>query len=75
MTYRGKVKGGVVVLEDNARLPDGASVRVDLLDEQAGDENGPSLFERLEPVIGKAKGLPPDAASNVDRDLYGRTRP
>ena len=64
-----------MVLEEFAKLQVGASVRVDLLDEQASDEQGPSLFDRLEPVIGKAKGLPPDAASNVDRALYGRSRP
>jgi hypothetical protein len=69
MSYRGTVKGGVVILEGDVRLPDGATVQVDLLN--TSDENGPSLFERLQSVIGKATGLPADAASNIDRDLYG----
>jgi hypothetical protein len=28
------------------------------------------LYDRLKPVIGAAKGLPPDAALNVDHYLY-----
>ena len=74
MTYRGKVKGGVVVLEGDVKLPDGATVEVSL-PEESGDEDSPALLKRLEPVIGKAKGLPPDAARNIDRDLYGRSEP
>jgi len=70
MTYKGKVKGGVVVLDGNVRLPDGITVEVDL-PEQDADESAPTLFERLKPVTGKAKGLPPDASRNTDRDLYG----
>ena len=70
MTYKGRVKDGVVVLEGNVKLPDGAVVHVDL-PEQPGDENGSTLLERLEPVVGKAKGLPADASRNIDRDLYG----
>lgn len=62
MTYKGKVKGGVVVLEGNVKLPDGVTVDVDV-PEPAGDENAPTLFERLKPVIGKAEGLPADAAA------------
>ena len=70
MSYKGIVRGDVVVLEGSVKLPDGASVRVDLVD-PADEAEGPSLLERLGTVIGKAKGLPADAARNVDRDLYG----
>jgi hypothetical protein len=56
MTYRGKVKSGVVVLDGGVRLPDGATVQVDLL-VKPDDENGPSLLDRLKPVVGKATGL------------------
>ena len=38
MTYRGKVKSGVVVLEGNAQIPDGTEVRVEPLLQEAGDE-------------------------------------
>jgi len=72
MRYKGTVKNGVIVLDDDVRLPDGAVVEVDLAhaprDEDAGDRR-PTLYERLRPVIGAAKGLPPDASANVDRDV------
>jgi hypothetical protein len=74
MTYTGKVKGGVVVIEGDVKLPDGAMVQVSLLDYGA-DDHGPSLLESLESVVGKAKGLPADAARSIDRDLYGVDRP
>ena len=35
------------------------------------DDDGPTLFERLEPFIGKLQGLPPDASVNLDHYLYG----
>jgi hypothetical protein len=70
MTYKGKVKGGVVVLEPGARLDEGAEVVV----EQVESVPAISLADRLRPVIGKAKGLPADAARNIDRDLYGQIR-
>jgi len=35
---------------------------------------GQSLYERLRPVIGAAKCLPPDASVNVDHYLYGHPR-
>jgi len=40
----------------------------------AGVEPPRSLYERLKPVIGMAKGLPPDAAQNVDHYLYGHPK-
>ena len=74
MTYKGKVKGSIVVLEENVKLPDGATVEVSLR-EQTDDTDAPTLLERLKPVVGKAKGLPPDASRNIDRDLYGQDQP
>ena len=77
MTYRGVVKDGVVVLEGDVKLPDGAKVDVSLpalQDPVSGDENGPTLYDRLKPVIGKAKGLPADASRNVDHYLYGHPK-
>ena len=35
------------------------------------DKLPPTLYERLKPFIGKAKGLPPDASINHDHYLYG----
>jgi hypothetical protein len=75
MTYRGRVKNGAVVLDSKAHLPEGAEVVVELVAAQAEvaklDGRGPTLAERLKNVIGKAKGLPPDASINMDHYLYG----
>jgi hypothetical protein len=70
MTYRGHVENGIVVLDDPVALPEGAPVQVDLV----GEEAGATLYERLKSVIGKAQGLPPDAALNVDHYLYGQPK-
>jgi len=74
MVYRGHVKDGVVVLDGWVKLPEGAEVKVHLLTEapgEAADEEIPTLYERLEPFVGKAPGLPPDASVNLDHYLYG----
>jgi len=61
-----------VVLEGRVELPEGTEVEVNLPD--PADEDATSLYERLEPVIGAAKGLPPDASKNVDHYLYGHPK-
>jgi len=77
MTYKGHIENGVVVLDVPADLPDGTAVSV----QPAGKartgkarSQPPTLYERLKPVIGKAKGLPPDAALNHDHYLHGLPR-
>jgi len=74
MPYRGHIENGVVVLDESADIPDGTvvSVAVAVEQETVGDDNtGPTLAERLARVIGRAKGLPPDASLNHDYYLYG----
>ncbi|NQU22381.1 MAG: hypothetical protein HQ567_13970 [Candidatus Nealsonbacteria bacterium] len=74
MTYRGYVKNGVVILEAPGELPDGTQVRVEPLSAGKGDSGEgdlPTLYERLEPFVGKAQGLPPDMSVNLDHYLYG----
>jgi len=74
MTYRGHVKKGVVILDTPGGLPEGAEVEVRLVELMADEpavQEGPSLYERLKAVVGRAKGLPPDAAHNHDHYLYG----
>lgn len=74
MTYLGHVSNGVVVLDGSVKLPDGLGVKVEPV-ESGQDESErkeiPTLYERLEPFIGKAEGLPPDASVNLDHYLYG----
>ena len=68
MTYRGRVKNGVIVLEPPAVLPEGAEVEISAL---AADETIPTLAERYRDIIGIVDGLPPDASINHDHYLYG----
>jgi hypothetical protein len=80
MTYRGRVKDGMIVLEDSAQLPEGAEVRVEFdpaetppvrPDDVELDDQIPTIGQRLLKLAGKAKGLPVDAARNHDHYLYG----
>ncbi len=76
MTYRGKVKNGVVVLEGPRLPPEGSPVSVRVLKAPARRPTRaraavPTLYEGLKPFIGMANGLPADASLNVDHYLYG----
>ena len=73
MTYRGRVRDGVVVLDASASLPEGTEVRVEPVGE-AAETCAPrqdTLAEVMLRFAGKAKGLPPDASLNHDHYLYG----
>lgn len=77
MTHRGKVKNGVVVLDDPSALPEGAEVSVRPLKGArrcANRGRQRSLYERFKPFVGIAKGLPPDLAKNHDHYLHGRPK-
>jgi hypothetical protein len=77
MVYRGHVENGMVRLEDAPMLPEGVRVEVRVLAEDAplkGEEEIPSLYERLKDVVGKAEGLPPDLAENHDHYLHGQAK-
>ena len=74
MIYRGHVRNGTVVLDEPVVLPEGIAVEVELLaatPKDTHDDEGPTLAERLAPIIGKAENLPPDASLNHDYYLYG----
>jgi len=58
MTYRGHVENGLVVLDDPVSLPEGAQVQVAVVDvsnREPDSDGGPTLYERLGPVIGMAR--------------------
>lgn len=75
MTYQGHVQDGVVLLDGDVRLPEGVKVRVDVLEAHAElEDEGPSLYEQLKPIIGIAKGLPADMAQNHDHYLHGQPK-
>jgi hypothetical protein len=80
MTVRGKVQKGKVVLDKPRAFPEGTEVEVRRVKKRKPPKKGKSakpkapprsLTERLRPVIGKAKHLPPDASVNHDYYLYG----
>ena len=68
MSYRGRVKNGVIVLDPPASLPEGAEVEVL---PQSEDLSEPTWAEVFQDIIGKAEGLPADASINHDHYLYG----
>ncbi len=68
MTYKGKVKGGVVVLEPGARLDEGAEVIIQPVEPPA------TWAEVFKDLIGAAQGLPEDLAENHDRYIHGAPR-
>jgi hypothetical protein len=77
MTLRGRVKNGVVVLEEKARLAEGTSVRVQPVKGPTGrNGNGKpkTLGKRLMKFAGRAKGLPTDLARNHDHYIHGTPR-
>ena len=77
MVYRGHIRDGRIELDEQVRLPEGAPVEVTITPQPPAvqkDELGPTLYERLKPIIGIAKGLPPDASINVDHYLYGQPK-
>jgi hypothetical protein len=67
MKYRGRVKDGVVVLEETVALPEGTEVVV----EEAGPGDIPSLAEQFKSVIGIVTDMPPDMAANHDHYIHG----
>jgi hypothetical protein len=77
MVYQGHVENGTIRLKDSVVLPEGAEVRVEVVspaDHCERREARVSLYDRLKPLIGAAKDLPPDASINVDHYLYGHPK-
>jgi len=68
MTYKGHVENGVIVLDGDATLPDGTSVRVEAV---PSDEALESLRKGLRELSGIVKDMPPDMARNHDHYLHG----
>ena len=75
MTYRGRVKNGVIVLDQRAELPEGQEVSVRVLRASKGKaaRRLPTFYERMKEFAGAVQG-PPDLADNHDHYLHGRPR-
>lgn len=78
MTYRGRVKNGVVVPEPGVRLREGMDVRIEPVGETEkaveGAPEAPQLREGLLSFSGVIKDGPPDLARNHDHYLHGTPR-
>ncbi len=76
MVYKGHVVNGAIVLDESVTLPEGTAVRIELAEAPPPPDgnSGPSFTERFADFIGKAEGLPEDAAENLDHYLYGTPR-
>jgi len=73
MPYKGHIENGVVVIDEPVEMREGMEVLVDCgrSEDEARAQKPASFRERYAAVIGKAKGLPEDAAENHDHYLYG----
>ena len=68
MTFRGRVRNGVIIFDPPVTLPEGAEVEVSA----AVDEtDAPTWAEVFKDVTGKAEGLPADMARNHDHYIHG----
>jgi hypothetical protein len=74
MVLAGHIHNGVIVLDDPIPLPEGAEVHVQIVPRQPPDVTQRSLFDVLQPVIGKATELPVDASQQADHYLYGHPK-
>jgi predicted DNA-binding antitoxin AbrB/MazE fold protein len=87
MTLRAIYRDGMVVLPASVDIPDGAALDVRVVrarrakkveakakpvkKKKRAKAKSPTLNERLKSVIGKAKGLPRDFASQHDHYVHG----
>ncbi|HEY3392400.1 MAG TPA: hypothetical protein VGK58_06825 [Lacipirellulaceae bacterium] len=78
MTISGHVENGQIVLDEAVQLTEGMKVRIELLTtcSEKSEENQqiPTLYERLKPVIGAVKDWPSDFARNHDHYLHGQPK-
>lgn len=68
MTYKGHVENGVIVLDEDAKLPDGTRVRIEPEEDMSSVE---SLRRGLLSLSGIVKDMPPDFARNHDHYIHG----
>jgi hypothetical protein len=78
MVYQGTIQNGMVVFDNGVKLPEGATVRIELLSEP--DENKTSKIDKsqLDPVFRMGEmaidtGIP-DLGVNINHYLYGHPK-
>jgi len=73
MTYQGTIKGGAIVVEPGAELPEGAQVRIEIdLPTPVGSEQEADPLLRMSELAVET-GVS-DLATNVDHYLYGHPK-
>lgn len=75
MSVAGTMKGGVIVLDEQQPIPEGARVQVVFVPAEAPQptDNGPTLTNLLD-LAGTVKGLPSDMADQHDHYIHGTPR-
>ncbi len=71
MVYHGSVTNGRLVLEGSPVLPEGATVRVEVMDNQPVVVDDDPIYRIGELAV--PTGIP-DLAKNIDHYLYGHPR-
>lgn len=76
MTLHGHIHNGEIVFDAQVALPEGASVRVEIVTQPGASGTAtasatPTLLERLGDVVGAVDDLPADGARNLEHYLYG----
>jgi hypothetical protein len=71
MVYRGRIDHGVVVLEDDASLPEGTVVDIVPVGSNASADAEERLYRLAD--LATPSGIP-DLAVNIDHYLYGHPR-
>ncbi len=78
MTLHGQIRNGLVVLDQSRGLPDGTEVTVRPVRDRAKpgkrSKKSAKAKRKIMRFTGKAKGLPRDAARNLDHYLYGHPK-
>jgi hypothetical protein len=67
MTYRGTVRGGVVVLDGEPTPPEGSAVEVRIVE----TDSLPTWGDVFKDLIGSGTELPADIAENHDHYIHG----
>ena len=71
MTYQGRVKNGVVELPPDATLPEGAEVRVELIEPGKSGNDEDQVYSLAELAVDTGV---PDLSVNLDHYLYGHPK-
>ena len=71
MTFRGRVSGGVVILESGAELPEGTAVTVQPVETPPSTVADDQLYRLAD--LATRTGIP-DLARNIDHYLYGHPK-